>query len=71
VADGKIASIRMLAYETGGPAVVFVSGRDDFFGVVMPYRDEERDRFPEWWTRKPRILGLPAPAETASQASAA
>jgi hypothetical protein len=61
VVGGKIASIRLLAYETGGPAVVFVGGRDDFFGVVMPYRDEERDRFPHWWSRKPKILGLPAP----------
>ena len=37
----------------------------------MPYRDEQRDRFPDWWTRKPKRLGLPAPdkAEPAPQAS--
>ena len=29
VADGKNASIRLHAYETDGPAVVFVGGRDD------------------------------------------
>jgi len=74
VADGKIASIRLHAYEAGGPAIVFVGGRDDCFGVVMPYRDEHRDRFPEWWTRKPKPLGLPAPntaPSTASEAAAA
>jgi len=70
VADGRNASIRVLAHEPAGPAIVFVGGRADFFGVVMPYRDEQRDRFPEWWTRKPKILGLPAP-NTVVQASAA
>ena len=29
VADGKIASIRLHAYENDGPAVVFVGGRDE------------------------------------------
>jgi hypothetical protein len=66
VADGKDASIRLHAYEDGGPAIVFVGGRDDCFGVVMPYSDAQRDRFPEWWTCKPKILRLPAPDTAAS-----
>jgi hypothetical protein len=66
VADGKDASIRLHAYEDGGPAIVFVGGRDDCFGVVMPYRDAQRDRFPQWWTRRPKILRLPAPDTAAS-----
>ena len=56
----------MSAYEDGGPAIVFVGGRDDCFGVVMPYRDAQRDRFPQWWTRRPKILRLPAPDTAAS-----
>jgi hypothetical protein len=71
VAEGRTATIRLLAYEAGGPAIVFVGGRDDFFGVVMPYADVQRDGFPDWWTRKPKLLGLPAPIPQASATVAA
>ncbi len=40
--------ICLYAKDTESPAVVF-TGRNDFFGVIMPIRSETHSSLPEWW----------------------
>lgn len=56
LSENKAGGVTLFSTGNGAPMIVRVDTRSDVLGVVMPYRVDTKDAFPEWWVRRHQLV---------------